>query len=216
MGALQPELEKKRDVEDLPESQAKALTQAAQMEQELGKLHDKNRVIFGSILFITTLLVLLGTSIKFIPVWWVTVPAAVIMVARDIAQDRGRWTKKGRKELQEVDHPNNEKPTNIIQKIYFPFKFGFKSSFPTFSKILGGLPVLMLPFAFSMFILVEALTESGWIQVFSKWWESYVSACGPGDSLRALVGAIFGMLIISVLMCNVSNHLTLSFILLLT
>ncbi|KLO09876.1 hypothetical protein SCHPADRAFT_916557 [Schizopora paradoxa] len=205
LGDLKPAVERRADVEleEIAAEQTEAQTGQVPPpeERELGKLTDRNGAIFGSILFITTLVVLLGTSVKHIPVWWVTVPAAVIMIARDIFHDRWRWSRRGRAELRGA-HLAHPAANNIFQRLFFPFKYRFKHTFPTLTKVLGGLPVLMLPFAFSMFILVEALTESGWIQVFSKWWAAYVKACGPEDSLRALVGAIFGMLIISTLMCN--------------
>jgi Na+/H+ antiporter NhaD/arsenite permease-like protein len=62
---------------------------------------------------------------------------------------------------------------------------------------LKRLPYALLPFAFSQFILVEALAYTGWIAVFSQWLSIVV-----GFSLPATV---FVVGIISVILCNVSG-----------
>jgi hypothetical protein len=71
--------------------------------------------------------------------------------------------------------------------------------FPTSSHIIARLPLPLLPFAFSMFILVEALSHVGWIRVFGGWWASWVEVGGLG-------GAVVIMGILSVLGCNVSRY----------
>jgi hypothetical protein len=70
--------------------------------------------------------------------------------------------------------------------------------FPTFTHVFVRLPLPLLPFAFSMFILVEALSYVGWIRVFGGWWTSWVEVAG-------LAGAIFLMGVLSVLGCNVGR-----------
>lgn len=70
--------------------------------------------------------------------------------------------------------------------------------FPTFSHVFTRLPLPLLPFAFSMFTLVEALYYTGWIRVFGGWWTSWVNVSG-------LAGAIFLMGVLSVIGCNVSR-----------
>ena len=67
--------------------------------------------------------------------------------------------------------------------------------FPTASLIITRLPLQLIPFAFSMFILVEALSYTGWIRVFAGWWAAWVDVGGVG-------GAIWLMGMISVLGCN--------------
>ncbi|KLO15118.1 hypothetical protein SCHPADRAFT_996099 [Schizopora paradoxa] len=190
-------------------------------ELQFGKLLDPAGAIFGSSLFIATLLVLLGTSVKKIPVWWITVPAAAIMIVRDVSHDLRGWKPRyqamregrGAVELAEVlecklldpnccPDPTPEQQQVLQRQPITYFKRAFRAIFPHFSKVLAGLPIAMLPFSFSMFILVHALTATGWIEVFSKWWAAWVRVCGPDESLRAVAGAIFGMQIISVLLCN--------------
>lgn len=73
----------------------------------------------------------------------------------------------------------------------------FVDKFPTFSATLRRLPYALLPFAFSQFILVEALSYTGWIDVFSRWLAVVV-----GFSLPATV---FVVGVVSVVLCNVSG-----------
>jgi hypothetical protein len=78
-----------------------------------------------------------------------------------------------------------------------PILNAFTAKFPTFSATLRRLPYALLPFAFSQFILVEALSYTGWIDVFSNWLAIVV-----GFSLPATV---FFVGIMSVILCNVSG-----------
>jgi hypothetical protein len=73
----------------------------------------------------------------------------------------------------------------------------FITTFPTFSVTMSRLPYTLLPFMFSQFILVEALSYTGWIGIFSKWFAVLV-----GFSIPATV---FIVGIASVLLCNVSG-----------
>lgn len=70
--------------------------------------------------------------------------------------------------------------------------------FPTFAHIFVRLPLPLLPFAFSMFILVEALQYVGWIRIFGGWWAAWVDVSG-------VAGAVFLMGMLSVIGCNVSR-----------
>ncbi|KAF5384251.1 hypothetical protein D9615_003335 [Tricholomella constricta] len=45
----------------------------------------------------------------------------------------------------------------------------FAAHFPTLATALPRLPFGLIPFAFSQFILIEALSHQGWIEVFSRW-----------------------------------------------
>jgi len=71
----------------------------------------------------------------------------------------------------------------------------FTNRFPTASLVISRLPLQLIPFAFSMFILVEALSYTGWIRVFATWWAAWVDVGG-------VAGAIWLMGVISVLGCN--------------
>lgn len=73
----------------------------------------------------------------------------------------------------------------------------FVAKFPTFSATSRRLPYALLPFAFSQFILVEALSYTGWISVFSTWLAIVV-----GFSIPATIWVVGVM---SVILCNVSG-----------
>ncbi|RDB19705.1 Arsenical pump membrane protein [Hypsizygus marmoreus] len=45
----------------------------------------------------------------------------------------------------------------------------FSHHFPTLATALPRLPFALIPFAFSQFILIEALSHQGWIAVFGNW-----------------------------------------------
>lgn len=80
-------------------------------------------------------------------------------------------------------------------RIFAPVRL-FNRLFPTASLIITRLPLQLVPFAFAMFILVEALSYTGWIRVFSTWWAAWVEVSG-------VAGAIWLMGMVSVLGCNV-------------
>ncbi|KAI5452409.1 hypothetical protein NCC49_000968 [Naganishia albida] len=66
---------------------------------------------------------------------------------------------------------------------------------PTVSYVVTRLPLPLLPFAFSMFILVEALQHVGWIRVWAGWWKAWVEVGG-------VAGAVWLMAMLSVIGCN--------------
>ncbi|KAL7416003.1 hypothetical protein BDY24DRAFT_380768 [Mrakia frigida] len=68
--------------------------------------------------------------------------------------------------------------------------------FPTPSQTFKHLPFPLLPFAFSMFILVGGLAETGWSRVFAVWWAALAVHTGT-------TGVTFFMISISVLLCNI-------------
>lgn len=69
--------------------------------------------------------------------------------------------------------------------------------FPTFFTALPRLPFALIPFAFSQFILIEALSHQGWIDVFANW---LVKA-----SHRQMHPAIWLIGVLGVILCNVSG-----------
>ena len=77
---------------------------------------------------------------------------------------------------------------------------------PTVSYVVGRLPLPLLPFAFSMFILVEALQHVGWIRIWGGWWKAWVDIGG-------IAGAVWLMAVLSVIGCNVSKWQRISLVL---
>lgn len=71
-----------------------------------------------------------------------------------------------------------------------------QETFPTATAVLARLPFALVPFAFTMFILVQALVTKGWVSVFAYGWDRWVGKTGT-------VGAIGGMGFLSVVLCNV-------------
>ncbi|KAG2052256.1 hypothetical protein BDR06DRAFT_536727 [Suillus hirtellus] len=69
--------------------------------------------------------------------------------------------------------------------------------FPTFFTALPRLPFALVPFAFAQFILIEALSHQGWIDVFAIW----LLRATHGDMYRTiwLIG------VLGVILCNVSG-----------
>ncbi|KAH6646109.1 hypothetical protein BKA67DRAFT_583256 [Truncatella angustata] len=70
-----------------------------------------------------------------------------------------------------------------------------QETFPTVTAVISHLPFALIPFAFCMFTLVQALVTKGWIAVFAYGWDHWVGKTGT-------VGAIGGMGFLSVILCN--------------
>ncbi|KAK4186398.1 putative arsenite efflux transporter ArsB-like protein [Podospora australis] len=73
-----------------------------------------------------------------------------------------------------------------------------QETFPTATAVLSHLPYALIPFAFSMFVLVQALVTKGWVEVFAHGWDHWVNKTGT-------IGAIGGMGFLSVILCNFSG-----------
>jgi Na+/H+ antiporter NhaD/arsenite permease-like protein len=76
-----------------------------------------------------------------------------------------------------------------------------QETFPTATTVMAHLPYALVPFAFTMFILVQALVTKGWVPVFAHGWDHWVEKTGT-------IGAIGGMGFLSVILCNVSIYET--------
>lgn len=74
----------------------------------------------------------------------------------------------------------------------------FHDTFPTATEALRNLPFSLVPFALSMFVLVQALVSTGWVPIFAHGWTLWVGKTGT-------VGAIASMGFLSVILCNVSS-----------
>ncbi|KAF5343035.1 hypothetical protein D9758_011149 [Tetrapyrgos nigripes] len=105
------------------------------------------------------------------------------------------------KEKAKKETKTKEEPTPIL----FPNqRAGFKRlhkrlahHFPTFFTALPRLPFGLVPFAFSQFILIEALDHQGWIDVFALW---LVRA-----SNRAIHPTVWLIGIFGVVLCNLAG-----------
>jgi len=81
-------------------------------------------------------------------------------------------------------------------KLYSLFE-SFLAKFPTFTGTVRRLPYALLPFAFAQFILVEALSYTGWINIFSNRLAIVVG--------RSLPSTIFIVGVLSAILCNLSG-----------
>ncbi|KAL0253458.1 hypothetical protein SLS55_010437 [Diplodia seriata] len=70
-----------------------------------------------------------------------------------------------------------------------------QETFPTATAVVSHLPFALVPFAFSMFVLVQALVTKGWVPVFAYGWDHWVDKTGT-------VGSVGGMGFLSVILCN--------------
>lgn len=75
-----------------------------------------------------------------------------------------------------------------------------RTLFPTSTHTLFNLPLPLLPFAFSMFTLVEALQSAGWIEIFASWWSRIQERTGGQNAF----GSVLVMVFLSSALCNVS------------
>ncbi|KAJ5790466.1 uncharacterized protein N7518_007477 [Penicillium psychrosexuale] len=70
-----------------------------------------------------------------------------------------------------------------------------QETFPTTTVVVSHMPFALVPFAFTMFILVQALVTKGWVPVFAYGWDHWVEKTGT-------IGSIGGMGFLSVILCN--------------
>ncbi|KAJ2919358.1 hypothetical protein MD484_g1054, partial [Candolleomyces efflorescens] len=84
-----------------------------------------------------------------------------------------------------------------LNRVYKERRHRFADHFPTFYTALPRLPFALVPFAFSQFILIEALAHQGWIEIFANW---LVRA-----SNRQIYPTIWLVGVLGVVLCNISG-----------
>ncbi|RYP76074.1 hypothetical protein DL770_007292 [Monosporascus sp. CRB-9-2] len=87
--------------------------------------------------------------------------------------------------------PQQETLASLTEKAYS----WCQETFPTATVVVTHLPFALVPFALSMFVLVQALVTKGWVQVFAHGWDYWVTKTGT-------IGSISGMGFLSVILCN--------------
>ncbi|GMK55723.1 hypothetical protein CspeluHIS016_0207790 [Cutaneotrichosporon spelunceum] len=151
-----------------------------------GALIDPVGAIFTSTVFIVTIIVLVALSAAgllegVLGVWTVTAPAAILVLIRDGLHDLRTRRSEGATLTAEMEMEEMERIPNHPDVA---------------SHVVSRLPLPLLPFAFSMFILVDALDYTGWVSVWARWWAAWARAGGTA-------GCIWLMGVISVLGCNI-------------
>lgn len=172
-------------------------------------LLDPVGAIFGASIFVVTVLALVGLSAGGllegkVGVWTVTAPAATVVFIRDVGRDFFKHKEK-REGVINVDEKHPELPASSTQAIAHSPQTTFSvaprstccAMFPTVKRIISHLPLALVPFAFSFFILVEGLQHTGWIALFSKWW-------GDWERVGGVAGSVWLMGMLSIIGCNVS------------
>ncbi|KAL2264582.1 hypothetical protein VTJ83DRAFT_7092 [Remersonia thermophila] len=102
---------------------------------------------------------------------------------------------------QQVAEQEKQQPppprTTLISRCR-DLRLWLQETFPTAMAVLTNLPYALVPFAFSMFVMVQALVTKGWVPIFAQGWDSWVRKTGP-------IGAMGGMGFLSVILCNFSG-----------
>ncbi|KAI0385172.1 hypothetical protein F5Y04DRAFT_269092 [Hypomontagnella monticulosa] len=93
-----------------------------------------------------------------------------------------------------VEDGQGHERTTLVSVVAQSYRW-CQETFPTPTVVLGHLPFALIPFAFSMFVLVQALVTKGWVPVFAYGWDHWVNKTGT-------VGSIGGMGFLSVILCN--------------
>jgi hypothetical protein len=99
-------------------------------------------------------------------------------------------------EEKRLDPSKKPIPTTLASLVADTYRWA-QETFPTTMTVFHHLPLALVPFAFCMFVLVQALVTKGWVPVFAHAWDHWVEKTGT-------VGAIGGMGFVSVILCNVS------------
>jgi len=99
-------------------------------------------------------------------------------------------------EEKKLEPSKRPMPTTLASLVADSYRWA-QETFPTTMTVFHHLPLALVPFAFCMFVLVQALVTKGWVPVFAHAWDHWVEKTGT-------VGAIGGMGFVSVILCNVS------------
>ncbi|KAJ2922594.1 hypothetical protein H1R20_g14498, partial [Candolleomyces eurysporus] len=92
-----------------------------------------------------------------------------------------------------TNHRASLKPRH---RLSFKYK-QLAAHFPTIFTALPRLPFVLVPFAFSQFILIEALEDQGWIEIFARW---LVAA-----SNKQVIPVVWLVGVSGVVLCNIAG-----------
>ncbi|KAF7553251.1 hypothetical protein G7Z17_g3755 [Cylindrodendrum hubeiense] len=97
--------------------------------------------------------------------------------------------------IREQSPPGEDvRPTTMVSLVNEGYSW-LQDTFPTATVVISHLPFALVPFAFAMFVLVQALVTKGWVKVFAHGWDHWVDRTGT-------LGSIGGMGFLSVILCN--------------
>ncbi|THZ67019.1 hypothetical protein D6C88_08199 [Aureobasidium pullulans] len=92
------------------------------------------------------------------------------------------------------DDDMHEQHKTLVSFVASEYRW-LQETFPTVMAVLSHLPFKLVPFALSMFVLIQGLVTKGWVPVFAYGWDHWVTKTGT-------VGAIGGMGFLGVVLCN--------------
>jgi Na+/H+ antiporter NhaD/arsenite permease-like protein len=229
------------------------------LEEILNPFLDKKGALIGATIMAVTLITVLALNAASSgsgherPVFWVTLPAAFVMLCVDLAlgwlnrEETRRIAHEGRQRAEtaqaeraevrrqsiaqvdadgidlsdantygtpdekpiasaagkkrtprEEGKSSNQKQRTTLTSVTADTYRWAQETFPTTMTVFHHLPFSLIPFAFCMFVLVQALVTKGWVPVFAHGWDHWVEKTGT-------VGAVGGMGFVSVILCNVSR-----------
>lgn len=96
--------------------------------------------------------------------------------------------------------PKSPAPRTFITRVRSRLsasKIRLQKHFPTFFTALPRLPFALVPFAFSQFILIQALAHQGWVNIFADW---LVKATN-----KQMYPTIWLVGVLGVILCNVAG-----------
>ncbi|EON96014.1 putative arsenite efflux transporter - putative protein [Phaeoacremonium minimum UCRPA7] len=146
------------------------------LEEIMNPFLDKGGAAFGAVIMAVTLITLsvvnaLSTSSGHWYVYWVTLPAAFVMLCWDVAfgwyhrHETREIARKGREAFERAKAERAERDREEAEARRTP-------------QMLAHLPYELVPFAFAMFVLVQALVTKGWVPVFAYGWDHWVNKTG--------------------------------------
>ncbi|GJJ08743.1 hypothetical protein Clacol_002962 [Clathrus columnatus] len=177
----------------------------------------------GSILLGSCLIVIIIVSFFGVDVWKISLPFAVAKFIWDMGWGHYQYLRRRNKVKSMQDSPVLDMSSSMrsdattrrdtvesspdtektLVDNHPPSPMGLTrlerlhEHFPTFFTALPRLPFALIPFAFSQFILIEALAHQGWIQVFAGW---LVRA-----SHREIHPTIWLIGVMGVILCNIAG-----------
>ncbi|KNZ81058.1 Putative arsenical pump membrane protein YdfA [Termitomyces sp. J132] len=146
----------------------------------------------GSFVLGSCLVVIIIVSFFKVDVWKISLPFAGAKFIFDLAWDHYRFS-TGRL------HPADQKDqtTDVKEKLQRAMSQN-NDHFPTLATALPRLPFALIPFAFSQFILIEALSHQGWIEVFAGW----LAKATHGGQMHPTIWLIG---VLGVFLCNLAG-----------
>lgn len=111
---------------------------------------------------------------------------------------------KAKETQPHLSNITEDRPGKTLESLAISTYRWLQETFPTVTAVVSHMPFPLVPFAFAMFILVQALATKGWIEVFAYGWDHWVNRTGT-------IGAIGGMGFLSVILCNVSTLILLNY-----